>query len=303
MTLEEILLLQNIDSPFLLFTSQDEVQDERQLYLESLKTKLAIPLIQEKEFFSLLSASLEPTVKYGLFLDAQGILQLQRYSNSPGDKNHFSPLFIDFITLWHRQQHFRHSPLSKALGIKGDFRPVVIDGTCGVGKDSILMLSFGCHVWAWERSPVVAALLENAYQRALSDPALGRVLGERFHFMQQDFYLALKGSSLPVTNPDVIYLDPMFATSYEKRKRKGAPCKEMLFFHELLGEDADTGQILELSMQKAQRRVVVKRPLFGSFLQGRPPTHSYKAKAVRYDMYATQGIKEDFRGQEDLSMP
>ncbi|GHM54843.1 hypothetical protein ECZU51_35130 [Escherichia coli] len=51
--------------------------------------------------------------------------------------------------------------MAKAVGIKGDYLPDVVDATAGLGRDAFVLASVGCRVRMLERNPVVAALLDD----------------------------------------------------------------------------------------------------------------------------------------------
>jgi 16S rRNA (guanine1516-N2)-methyltransferase len=63
--------------------------------------------------------------------------------------------------------------------------PTIIDATAGFGKDSLLLASLGCHITLLERSPLVAAMLADGWQRAAQEPALVDIL-PRMHLQQGD---------------------------------------------------------------------------------------------------------------------
>ena len=81
---------------------------------------------------------------------------------------------------------------------------------------------------------------------------------------------------------DVIYLDPMFPNRQKSAKVK----KTMQYFQEIVFYDNEQEEkLLDLSLQKAQKRVVVKRPKLAPFLAQKFPTHQIKGKTIRYDVY------------------
>lgn len=82
------------------------------------------------------------------------------------------PVRIDLHRLDTTTGHGRslRQPLLRAVGLrKGDpTRPSVLDATAGLGEDAWLLASSGCPVLAVERHPIVAALLEEAIERAVA---------------------------------------------------------------------------------------------------------------------------------------
>ena len=91
---------------------------------------------------------------------------------------------VDWVNkslLW-RLQHGggRSELIAKACGIKKDFLPTIVDATAGFGKDSLLLASLGCSVALLERSPLVAAMLADGWQRAQYEPYLRSILPRSF---------------------------------------------------------------------------------------------------------------------------
>lgn len=154
-------------------------------------------------------------------------------------------------------------PIARAVGLrkKSDLPITLIDAAAGFGEDSYLLASLGCTVTAIERNPVVAALLRDG------QPDL--------HVITADARDALRGMTA-----DVVYLDPMFPTG-----RKTAERKAMKVLRHLVGDDGDANELLEVALQAATHRVVVKRALRAAPLADRAPSHTHKGKAARYDVY------------------
>src|SRR5262245_12957252 len=75
----------------------------------------------------------------------------------------------------------RSQPLGRAVG---KTTRTVLDATAGVGHDAALLACMGYQVLAVERSPIIAALLQDALKRALEDESLRDSLGERLQIVQ-----------------------------------------------------------------------------------------------------------------------
>ena len=178
---------------------------------------------------------------------------------------------------YHKRRNYslRKEPLAKALGLKGDSVTHVWDATCGTGKDSLLIHSFGAKVTAFERVPTVACLI---LQEVIQNT---EALDGRFKFHFGTMVDVFENGSIEL--PDVIYFDPMFPE--EGRKKSALPRKEMQIFKTLVGADEDSGDFLDWAVSQRVKRVVVKRHPGSPFIKENP-TASFESKSVRYDMYS-----------------
>jgi 16S rRNA (guanine1516-N2)-methyltransferase len=194
------------------------------------------------------------------------------HSDDPKEK----PIGIDVDNILGRHvEFFRKSSVqrelfARAIGIKGSFKPKVLDLTGGLLGDSLLFLAAGCEVTAIERNPVVAFLIESALKNA-RHPLL-----ENFHFQAGESAKIL--SQRPQV--DVIFFDPMF----EDANQKSAPKKEMRIFRNLLSGDTDAEAVLSLSLASGVKRIVVKRPRLSQTLGSGSPLRM-EGKSTRYDIY------------------
>jgi 16S rRNA (guanine1516-N2)-methyltransferase len=179
-----------------------------------------------------------------------------------------------------RRGAVRGSLLAKAIGYRGT--PLrVIDATAGFGRDAMLLASLGCEVEAVERSPAVAALLEDGLRRAKDVPELeGVARAVRVTCGDARDHLAAHA------RPDAIYLDPMFPVGHGS----ALPKKELQVLARLVGEPEDADELLAIALGTGCPRVVVKRPDDGVALsapEGRRPDVQYRGKTVRFDVYVT----------------
>lgn len=194
--------------------------------------------------------------------------KLQFYSAELGT------MCFDFEETWnyHQRQHYAltKEPLARALGIKGETKPIVWDTTCGTGKDSLLIKYFGARLKSFERHPAIYLLLADAKRR-----------------FPLDFEIAFADASQTTFSedqrPDVIYYDPMYPEK-SGSKKSALPRKEMRIFKDVVGEDHDSSEFLEWALKTARERVVVKRSLQAAPVKEKP-TASYEGKSTRYDMY------------------
>lgn len=201
-------------------------------------------------------------------------------------------MYVDFVggKMGHRRRYGggRGQPLAKAIGLKGGANPEVIDATAGLGRDAFVLASLGAKVTLLERSPVLAALLEDGLNRALTSPEVAGIVKERMKLINADAVEWLK--QLPFDQyPDVVYMDPM----YPHRNKSALVKKEMRYLREIVGDDNDDSLLLHAALCCAKLRVVVKRPrgapcITGKILNNRKPNSTVESKNTRYDIYVTQ---------------
>ncbi|MFT4925476.1 MAG: 16S rRNA (guanine1516-N2)-methyltransferase [Phenylobacterium sp.] len=217
-----------------------------------------------------------------LLLDHSGLQLLNR--DEPKQK----AIMVDFVAgaNAHRRKFGggKGQSIAKAVGIKGGYRPKVIDGTAGLGKDAFVLASLGCQVTLVERHPVVSALLADGLARAYQDPDIGEWMQQRLILSPADHIselVAEAGDEL--SQVDVVYLDPM----YPHREKSALVKKDMRTFQSLVGADTDADHLFAPAMQLAQKRVVVKRPDYATPLAGQAPTMVIETKKNRFDVYVT----------------
>jgi 16S rRNA (guanine1516-N2)-methyltransferase len=174
------------------------------------------------------------------------------------------------------------SLLARAVGFKS--RPLTVcDATAGLGRDAFMLACMGCHVTAIERSPVIAALLQDGLNRAADDPRLAATVAERLRLVVDDaceFLPRLAASE----RPDVICIDPMFPHTGKTALAK----KEMQICRKIAGDDPDAAELLAVALPIARSRVVVKRSLRAPALAPNPAI-TYKGTTIRYDVYRPSG--------------
>lgn len=228
-----------------------------------LAQKLQLPLCQDSQ----------ENLDFALLITSSGLM-LQD-CHQPKQK----PLYIDFASgkTEYRRLHGggKNQAIAKAVGIKSDYRPTVIDATAGLGQDSFVLASLGCNVSLIERSPIIASLLQDALNRAKDQPHTQEIISKMHLFNGEAKELI---SSLK--KPDVIYLDPMFPDTNKTALAK----KEMQILQALL-EPSDESELLEIALNHAKNRVVVKRPKTGPFLDNLKPNLQLKGASNRFDIY------------------
>ncbi|MTC73083.1 16S rRNA (guanine(1516)-N(2))-methyltransferase RsmJ [Providencia sp. wls1919] len=198
------------------------------------------------------------------------------------DEPKLGGIFVDFASgaMAHRRKFGggRGEAVAKAVGIKKEYLPDVIDATAGLGRDAFVLAALGCKVRMLERHPVVAALLDDGLQRGYQDPEIGEWLQSRMSLIHASSITALA----EITEaPDVIYLDPM----YPHRQKSALVKKEMRVFQSLVGADDDADSLLAPAIALAKRRVVVKRPDYAEPLAGQKAPSAVTTKSHRFDIY------------------
>lgn len=176
--------------------------------------------------------------------------------------------------------------IAKAIGISA-YKPTVVDATAGLGRDSFVLATLGCRVFAQERQPVVAALLADGLQRAAADPDIADIIA-RISLQYGSSHELLQPVADPAHKPDVVYLDPMFE---HDDKQTAQVKKDMQAFRAVVGQDSDADDLLEKALACARCRVVVKRARKAAPLAGREPSYALTGKANRFDVYTLAKVQ------------
>lgn len=236
-----------------------------------LANNLQIPLIiQEKQ----------PDIKTNFYLTFNNNYLILH----PQDKNLGKGLCVDFVEgkMAFRRKYGggKQQPLARAFGLHKGETPDIVDATAGLGKDAFVLANLGCQIQLVEYSKIIAALLENGLQRAQQDQEIGNWITTRLSLICADSKFFLRNLE---KKPTTIYLDPM----YPARQKSALVKKEMRIFRQFLAEN-DTGEeLLEVSLNVAQKRVVVKRPMDAPFLANKKPNAQIMSENTRFDLYFT----------------
>lgn len=188
------------------------------------------------------------------------------------DKNHLD---------YERRGHSGKSELiAKALGAAKGCRKI-LDLSVGMGIDSVFLMQLGFQVTGVERSPILYALLKEAFARTTKE----YLKSYQLHFGDSWQFLKDNKDTMDI---DAIYFDPM----YPHKKKSALPKQEMVVFRDLVGHDDDAAKVLELALQCPVRRVVVKRPMKAEdLLPGK--IHSFEGKVVRFDTYVNAELNSN----------
>ncbi|WP_440651779.1 class I SAM-dependent methyltransferase [Cysteiniphilum sp. 19S12-1] len=170
--------------------------------------------------------------------------------------------------------------LIKAIEGKGKDKLSILDMTAGLGQDSFSLAARGHTIDAIEQNPYVFLLLKDGLQRAQNDINLSETAQRISLYFANSTHF---NHAHQVDKYDVIYLDPMFPERTKTAKVK----KNMQLLHELVGID-DESNILLFEQAKAlsPKKIVVKRPRLGDFIDHQKPTSQVTGKSSRFDVYA-----------------
>ncbi|ABM62838.1 class I SAM-dependent methyltransferase [Halorhodospira halophila] len=198
------------------------------------------------------------------------------------------PVAIDFTD--HQLQRrvagstLRRDPLARAVGLHRRPQTAVVDATAGLGHDGWVLAALGARMTWIERSPVLAALLDAALERARAN-AQHADTATRVRLHPGDLCHLLP--ELDATSREVVYIDPMYPDG-STRGAVGRPAQVLRALHaDARGPDED--QLLAAALGHATRRVVVKRPQRAAPVAGPPPSRSVAGRAVRFDVYEVNG--------------
>lgn len=188
-------------------------------------------------------------------------------------------LSIDFTTgaVAHRLRFGggRGQDLPKAVGLKKGACPHVVDATAGLGRDAFLLASLGARVTLIERSEVMHGLLEAALEKARSSEVAE--ITSRMTLLLGD-----AKTLLPALAPEVILVDPM----HPPRGNSALVKQEMRQLREIVGTDPDALALMQVALNTARKRVVLKWPRKAAPLEGlRATSHQILGKSTRYDVF------------------
>jgi 16S rRNA (guanine1516-N2)-methyltransferase len=197
-----------------------------------------------------------------------------------------TPLIVDFVggAVGHRFRsgEGRKQDLPKAVGFSSGTIPDVVDATAGLGRDAFLLASLGACVTLIERSATMHALLSEGLERARAEGGRHAETVSRMTLVHGDSCVLL-----PQMKPQVILIDPM----HPPRDKTALVKKEMRLIRDIVGTDADSVQLMQVALEAAQNRVVLKWPLRAEPMPGvRKPSHQILGKSTRYDVFVKAKI-------------
>ncbi|MFK3667644.1 class I SAM-dependent methyltransferase [Ochrobactrum teleogrylli] len=192
-----------------------------------------------------------------------------------------SELVVDFVggAVGHRFRsgEGRGQALAKAVGFTGSVTPEIADATAGLGRDAFLLASLGARVTLIERSEKMHALLAEGLARAAAEGGQYAETVARMTLLHGD-----SCELLPALRPQVVMVDPM----HPPRGNTALVKKEMRQIREIVGTDPDAEKLMQVALEAALNRVVLKWPLRAEPMAGlRKPSHQISGKSTRYDVF------------------
>jgi 16S rRNA (guanine1516-N2)-methyltransferase len=173
----------------------------------------------------------------------------------------------------------RGQNLAKAVGMKSNKNRTIIDSTAGLGYDAFILASLGANVTLIERSKQIHDLLKAGILEAKFHGGEISKIVDRMNLLYGD-----SKDILPSISPEVILIDTM-----NKDRKKSALVKNnMRLVREIVGSDPDYIDLINVSLNCATRRVVIKQPRYEEPLKEiKACSHQILGKTIRYDVYVT----------------
>ena len=173
----------------------------------------------------------------------------------------------------------RGQNLAKAVGFKFNKNRTIIDATAGLGYDAFILASLGAHVTLIERSEKIYDLLKTAISEAqLYGGEISKIVN-RMNLLFGD-----SKDILPNIAPEVILIDTM----YKDRKKSALVKNDMRLVREVVGSDSDHVELINVALNNASKRVVIKQPRYAETLDNiKGCSHQILGKTIRYDVYVT----------------
>ena len=173
----------------------------------------------------------------------------------------------------------RGQNLAKAVGFKFNKNRTIIDATAGLGYDAFILASLGANVTLIERSEKIYDLLKAAISEAkLHGGEISKIVN-RMNLLFGD-----SKDILPNIAPEVILIDTM----YKDRKKSALVKNDMRLVREVVGSDSDHVELINVALNNASKRVVIKQPRYAETLDNvKGCSHQILGKTIRYDVYVT----------------
>ena len=155
----------------------------------------------------------------------------------------------------------------------------IVDATAGLGYDAFILASLGAKVTLIERSKEMYEILQNGINEATSfGGEIERIIN------RMDLLLGDSKDILVKLSPEVVMIDTM----YKDRKKTALVKNNMRLVREIVGPDSDYVELLEIALNCAKNRVVLKQPRYADPIREiRKCSHQILGKTIRYDIFMT----------------
>jgi 16S rRNA (guanine1516-N2)-methyltransferase len=173
----------------------------------------------------------------------------------------------------------KNQALFKACDNKQKSIKTVLDITAGWGIDAFLLASKGKEITMIEQNSELVACIQYALSKATEHPST-RDITQRINVINVNALEYLR--SYEGEPDDCIYLDPMFP----ERKSHAQSGKDLQILQAITC-NTDLEACMDLALNLATKRVVVKRPLKSGNFAELTPDLTYREKSVRFDVYLT----------------
>lgn len=192
-----------------------------------------------------------------------------------------APLRVDFVTgaVAHRLRFGggRGQAIAKAMGLRNGKTPTIIDATAGLGRDAFLLASLGANVTLIERSDAMHGLLADGIARAAAEGGEFAEIIARMTLLNGD-----AKDLIPRLTADAILIDPM----HPARGNSALVKQELRQVRDIVGSDDDALALMQVALDHARLRVVLKWPAKAEPMLGlRPCSHQILGKSTRYDVF------------------
>lgn len=171
----------------------------------------------------------------------------------------------------------RGQNLAKAVGMKFNKNRTIVDATAGLGYDAFILASLGANVTLIERSKTMYNLLQEALTEAQNFGGDISAIIKRMDLIYGD-----SKDILPKLKPEVILIDTM----YKERKKSALVKNSMRLVREIVGSDPDYLELIDVALNQASNRVVIKLPRYSDENNNyKPYSHQILGKSIRYDVH------------------
>ena len=171
----------------------------------------------------------------------------------------------------------RGQNLAKAIGMKFNKNRTIVDATAGLGYDAFILASLGANVILIERSKIMFNLLQEALTEAQNFGGEISTIIKRMDLIYGD-----SKDILPKLKPEVILIDTM----YKERKKSALVKNSMRLVREVVGSDPDYLELIDVALNQASNRVVIKLPRYSDENNNyKPYSHQILGKSIRYDVH------------------